>query len=368
VAASRFKMQVRRASEVVNHLSSSDLGRAQALRTQLQQALSRQAGEIEQVRAAVDVKAQLSIEEAIRASQPGLEADFVGVVEAIAPETWIIGGRTVLIDIFTEIKGDIVVGNLVKVHALVDADGALTAREIELYDDDSEFNFSGIVESISPTGWVISQQAVAVTAETKIEAGIAAGDLVKVKTLVASDGTLTAREIEKLDKQGEDNFHFSGIVEAIMTEGWLIGGQLVQVTEMTEIEDGIEVGSAVRVEGIVAPDGSIIAREIKLFDGQEQNGNTNANGNENENENANGNENQNENANGNENENENANGNENENDNANGNENQNGNDNGQQDNDDSNDNDSGGNDNGNDSGSSEDSGGGDQNSNDNDND
>jgi hypothetical protein len=60
------------------------------------------------------------------------EIEFTGVVESINGNTWTIAGRTVLVDIATELKDFISVGQTVKVHASMDAGGALAAREIEL--------------------------------------------------------------------------------------------------------------------------------------------------------------------------------------------------------------------------------------------
>ncbi len=66
------------------------------------------------------------------AGQPGQEIEFFGVVEAIAGASWTIQGRSVSVGAQTELDGTIGVGDFVKVHALVGADGSLTAREIEL--------------------------------------------------------------------------------------------------------------------------------------------------------------------------------------------------------------------------------------------
>lgn len=61
----------------------------------------------------------------------GAEVELVAVIDSIAPEAWVIGGRTVAITAATEVKGTFAVGDAVKVHLLVGAGGELTAREIE---------------------------------------------------------------------------------------------------------------------------------------------------------------------------------------------------------------------------------------------
>jgi hypothetical protein len=61
------------------------------------------------------------------------ELEFTGTVQALGG-TWTIDGRTVTITPQTEVKGAIKVGDHVEIHALVNADGTLSAREIELAD------------------------------------------------------------------------------------------------------------------------------------------------------------------------------------------------------------------------------------------
>ncbi len=60
------------------------------------------------------------------------EVEFEGNLEAVSSDELVVSGKSVRINDETEIKGDLTTGALVKVHALVAADGSLTAREIEL--------------------------------------------------------------------------------------------------------------------------------------------------------------------------------------------------------------------------------------------
>jgi hypothetical protein len=60
------------------------------------------------------------------------EMEFTGVVDSIDGNTWTIDGHTVIVGLTTELKDIISLGQQVKVHAWMGADGSLTAREIEL--------------------------------------------------------------------------------------------------------------------------------------------------------------------------------------------------------------------------------------------
>src|SRR3990170_3036901 len=87
--------------------------------------------------------------------------EFTGRVEAMAPEAWTVSGQIVGLTPQTEIRGTIAVGDSVKVgdevkvHALVEADGSLTAIEIspasgpEMDDfQEGEIEFTALVEEI----------------------------------------------------------------------------------------------------------------------------------------------------------------------------------------------------------------------------
>ena len=57
---------------------------------------------------------------------------------------------------------------------------------------------------------------------------------------------------------------FRGTVDVIAATGWVIGGRTVQVTGATEVGNGVDVGSEVKVHAQVQADGSLLAREIEL--------------------------------------------------------------------------------------------------------
>lgn len=60
------------------------------------------------------------------------EVEIYGEVGALSSTLWTIAGRQVQVNPETEIKGDITIGDRVKVHAFYSADGVLVAREIEM--------------------------------------------------------------------------------------------------------------------------------------------------------------------------------------------------------------------------------------------
>ncbi|NIM94898.1 MAG: hypothetical protein GTO18_14450 [Anaerolineales bacterium] len=66
------------------------------------------------------------------------EIEFTGQIEWISGQTWRIGGLSIKVTPDTEIEEIPQIGDSVKVHAILNEDGSLTAREIELLDGHEE--------------------------------------------------------------------------------------------------------------------------------------------------------------------------------------------------------------------------------------
>lgn len=149
--------------------------------------------------------------------EAGVEIEFYGIIESIAEGSYGINGLTVNTDESTEIKGDLAVGDLVKVEGLLNADGTVLAHEIKPAfapngrpddknkgDDDheeDEIKMIGSVESISDTLWIVAGTGFLVDDSTKIEGDPAIGDTVKVEATIQTDGTYLAKEIELEDDE-----------------------------------------------------------------------------------------------------------------------------------------------------------------------
>ena len=182
--------------------------------TEIQPGLN--AGDWVKVHALIGEAGQLTareIESATQAAQQAFQAvgefEFFGTVEAMGSDSWTIQGRSVAVGPGTEIKGPLAVGSYVKVHAVPQADGSLTAREIELAagddfsgDDDEpgeDYKFFGIVQSIGAGAWEIGGVTFSIQPSTEVDSHVAVGDLVRVEVVRSADGTLLAMEIEKDD-------------------------------------------------------------------------------------------------------------------------------------------------------------------------
>jgi len=252
----------------------------------------------------------------VEAEAPTSEAEIelTGSIERMTPTAWTLNGKVVAILPATELKGTFGVGDLVKAHVTLQADGSRAAREIEPvqgaegsslsvqgaeYDfTGAEYDFTGAVEAIAFDQWTVAATTFAVTPATEIKGTFALGELVKVHVLVSTDGSLVAREIEapeaELAKGGEGaEVELVALIQSISPEAWVIGGQTLAISAETEIKGAFLVGDAVKVHVLIGAGGTLTAREIEAAEvgefGQPGDDNTNSNSNANSNESESGN-------------------------------------------------------------------------------
>jgi len=142
------------------------------------------------------------------------ELEFIGEVQFISDTEWTIANLGFVVDPSTEIKGNLSLGDLAKVHASLTAEGALLVREIELaldedlddddMDDDQDFKLIGLVEEVGEEFWAVDGVEIQITVDTEIQDEIKVGDLVEVYFFTSEEGISIAREIELEDESEDD--------------------------------------------------------------------------------------------------------------------------------------------------------------------
>jgi hypothetical protein len=201
-------------------------------------------------------------------TKPAFKVSGEGIVTQMG-EVWRIGGLDFHTTDTTVIVGNPQLGDRVAVDGHLAPDGTRIADVIVLLSRASQnrFEFSGPVEAIGSDQWTIAGRTVAVTQTTQIDTGISVGHLVKVDGVIRPDGTWLADNIRLVAATGLP-FEFTGVVQQIGAATWAISGITIAVTDTTEIEAGIQVGSLVKVEGRILPDGAPnglwLADEIRL--------------------------------------------------------------------------------------------------------
>ena len=123
---------------------------------------------------------------------------------------------------------------------------------------------------VTQTGitWVIAGQSFATHDSTLIVGNPQVGDWVWVEGHLLSDGARVADVIVLLRRSPADRFAIVGEVEAIGDTEWIVAGQAIAVDDETDVEGDVEIGDLVRVEGIVLPDGVLLAERIRPIEEQ----------------------------------------------------------------------------------------------------
>lgn len=192
--------------------------------------------------------------------------EFTGVVQSIISDTWTISGISVTVNVSTTIDAGIMVSDVVHVKGEILADGTWQATSIQKIEAAEEtFDFTGVVIGMDP--WNVSGKELQTDGETEIDEGIDIGNRVRVKGHVLADGTWLAESITQLDEGKRHHVEFTARVKSI--DPWLVGGVPVSVTEHTKIDNAIEVGDLARVKGNLLPDGTVVAKEIRLVHQQQ---------------------------------------------------------------------------------------------------
>jgi hypothetical protein len=198
--------------------------------------------------------------ESIRRITPG-EAVFeiTGVLNSLEPLT--VGGIRLVTAARTEMDKGLAVGDRVRAEGRILDDGTWLAEEVKRLDEGtaSAFEFVGVVNTRDP--WVVAGIPLSVTAETEIDPGIAAGDLVRVEGQILPDGTWLAREIRRLDDD-LGCLDLRGIVARI--EGnqiALTDGQVIDLEGVTVVGQ-LDIAVVIVIIGCVGEDGQFLVITI----------------------------------------------------------------------------------------------------------
>ena len=135
--------------------------------------------------------------------------EIIGKVTALSATELEVGGLTVVITPETKIDGTLELEAKVEVEATI-KDGTVLAKKIEVKGKQrpkkerskSDFEFRGIIDSLSDTAIEVDGLTVLLTPDTKIDGTLSTGSLVEVEAIM-SDGTLVALKVEVKEAKGK---------------------------------------------------------------------------------------------------------------------------------------------------------------------
>jgi hypothetical protein len=128
---------------------------------------------------------------------------------------------------------------------------------------ETTFEIAGELENTDP--WMVTSNTFATRESTRVDDGLEAGDLVKVKGIILEDGTWLASSIERVEEQTSPTIILIGKVTSI--DPWMVNGITLNLTSDTLISEGITTGMIVRVEILLLEDGTWeVLRIVSLGD------------------------------------------------------------------------------------------------------
>jgi hypothetical protein len=223
----------------------------------------------------------------------GLEIQFEdavkGKVEAKDATTLSVGGQTVRIDDSTHFEdnvarlGSLAAGDRVRVSGVPDDRGGLRATRVDrLPGASDDFEVKGIVSNLSASGFTLKISPDAGAADTftvnllggaTLPAGLAAGDLVEVRSLkpVQTGQVIEASGIAKEDRlpgaAGAET-EVEGIVTSGTSASFVLAGTTVTTSTSTSWAGGLPgdllPGTKVEAEGVLDAGGVLAASRIKF--------------------------------------------------------------------------------------------------------
>ena len=188
----------------------------------------------------------------------GQPFSFVGLVQEMHENYWLISGKAISIDHNTGIAAGIAIGDLVIVRGRILEDNVWLARSITPSNNEATFEFTGIVQTLDP--WMVGGISFDTREWTVIEPGIEVGELVRVSGIILDDGRWVATRISSLETYPSNTIVFIGIVTSI--DPWVVNGLPLVITDATSIGDHIRVGTPVIVTVQLLEDGTWVVLRI----------------------------------------------------------------------------------------------------------
>jgi hypothetical protein len=193
-----------------------------------------------------------------------------GIVEELAEDTWRVAGCQIRITDTTQIDESTAsaeVGAWVRVTAAQEPEGGLVAQKIVVERAAGEagtmVGLEGIIESLGEAEWTVSGQPIEIGPATDISGDPSIGSLAVVEAWCQPDGALLATRINVITTE-DPALEFTGPIEEIAYERWLIGGRAVRLNAQTIVMGNPVIGWQAQVWGIEESGGGLLALSIRV--------------------------------------------------------------------------------------------------------
>jgi hypothetical protein len=205
---------------------------------------------------------------------------FEGVVEETSHDRWIVSGIPVFVNAHTKLIGDIKIGNLVEIDGETTSEGWIDAHEIILREyefigevqsvDENQWMISGVAFIITKdtrlTSGINLGDIVIVLVRTDPDENFYALAIIRVPHSSMSP-IEELSEDDFIDDSGHDeDINISGVIDELNSEYLIIDGHVIYINDRTEIEDDIQVGDYVEIQILIDQVGSWFAEQIEWGD------------------------------------------------------------------------------------------------------
>lgn len=114
--------------------------------------------------------------------------------------------------------------------------------------------------------WWVAGKRVILTPDTLVNGRVTPGKLVVVGGLLRPDGAVLALFVTVTDEKPapSERVELQGMVHKLENGLWLIDGHRVRLARETKLEGGLAPGRWAVVEGLLGPDGVVVAGEIQV--------------------------------------------------------------------------------------------------------
>jgi hypothetical protein len=170
--------------------------------------------------------------------------------------------------LFTVDKGEVTVSNADRKVSVAAGQATLSRSNEAPAAPAYRFALNDQLASINGDQWVFPGVSFQVMDETIITGNPQIGDNLLVQGRIIADQWV-ADSVEPSFEDGEQ-FEFTGVVEQISAESWLINSVSVLVNEVTEMDDGIAVGDTVKVIYTLLKANRWLALEIERLEVEDE--------------------------------------------------------------------------------------------------
>ncbi|MFZ6027245.1 MAG: DUF5666 domain-containing protein [Chloroflexota bacterium] len=158
--------------------------------------------------------------------------------------------------------GEVVVENVGKSVAVLAGQATRALPDEAPAEPVYQFSLLDVLSSIEGEVWTMAGVSFEVTDDTLVLGDPQVGNVVLARGRILENGWV-ADFVQAAPEEEDLTFRFSGVVESMGEESWVVNGATILVNEVTEVDGDIDIGDAVRVTYLLLDGGRWLALEIE---------------------------------------------------------------------------------------------------------